>query len=106
MWNQPTAKQLAKIPALYSTEEVALKGKKIYMHFFIGGSDWYIAEYDEKNGLFFGYAILNNDLEMGEWGYFSFQELKDIKVGGWLEVDRDKYWEVCNASEVEKIINV
>ena len=54
-------------------------------NFFIGGCDWYVAEYDGDD-LFFGYAILNNDTECAEWGYVSFRELKEGSVHG-IEVD-------------------
>jgi hypothetical protein len=60
-------------------------------------------EYDEGEDLFWGYAILNNDLEMAEWGYLSFEELKSIKIPPGFEVDCDLYWEVRKASEIEKI---
>jgi hypothetical protein len=100
MWNEPTIKQLSKIPGLYQTEKI--KDKKIYTHFFIAGTDWFVAEYDPKENLFFGYTILNNDNENAEWGYFSFQEIKDIKMG-FIEVDRDLYWQVKKTSEVEQI---
>ena len=49
------------------------------MHFFIGGCDWYIAEYDGNN-LFYGYAILNGDQQNSEWGYISFSGLKSINI--------------------------
>ncbi len=48
------------------------------MHFFIGNCHWYIAEYDGED-IFFGYAILNGDIQNAEWGYISFSELKEIK---------------------------
>jgi len=38
---------------------------------FTGGCDWYITEFDGDD-LFFGFAILNSDYEMAEWGYISF----------------------------------
>lgn len=43
MWNEPGREQLSKIPRLYGTENVSLKDKLIYLHFFIGECDWYIA---------------------------------------------------------------
>jgi hypothetical protein len=46
MWNEPTNERLAQIPKLYETEEISLKDKTIYLHFFIGGCDWYVAETD------------------------------------------------------------
>ena len=74
MWNKPTAEELAKIPKFYSTEEVSLKEKMIHMHFFIGGCDWYSTEYSPEEQCFFGFAILNNDYDNAEWGYFSLKE--------------------------------
>ena len=102
MWNKPGPEELAKIPVFYSTESVSLKEKIIYMHFFIGGCDWYAAEYDPESQIFFGFAILNDDLEMAEWGYFSLQELCDVKVE-FLEVDRDLHFEPQKAMEIERI---
>ena len=104
MWNIPTRQRLARIPKLYETEHVPLKDKLIHLHFFIGGCDWFIAEYDGDD-LFFAFAILNNDYEMAEWGYVSFRELKSIKVQGWLEIDceLEDFWQVKRAVEIEKI---
>ena len=68
MWNIPSKERLNKIPKLYETEEIPLDKKLIYLHFFIGGSDWYIAEFDGDD-IFFGYVILNGDMECAEWGY-------------------------------------
>jgi len=104
MWNEPTKERLSKIPKLYETENVPLKDKLIYLHFFIGGCDWFIVETDGDD-LFWGYAILNNDYQMAEWGYVSFSELKSIKVQGWMEIDCEveEYFPVQKASEIDKI---
>ena len=104
MWNVPSKQRLSKIPKLYETENLPLKDKLIYLHFFIGGSDWFICEYDGED-LMFGFCILNNDLEMAEWGYVSFKELQSIRVNGWLEIDceLEEYWKVRKASEIDKI---
>jgi hypothetical protein len=102
MWNKPIREDLEVIPHLYSTENTPLKEKVIYEHFFIGGCDWYVAEYDPKEQLFFGFAILNNDLEMAEWGYISFEELIDLKVS-FLEVDRDLHFKPTKAENIDKI---
>lgn len=94
MWNTPTQSRLDKIPQLYETESIPLQDKLIYLHFFIGSSDWYVAEYDGDD-TFFGYVIFKGDLACTEWGYFSFSELKNVKVG-LVEVDceLEEYWEV------------
>jgi len=104
MWNVPSKERLDKIPRLYETENVPLKDKLIWLHFFIGGSEWFICEYDGED-LFFGFCILNNDLEMAEWGYVSFNELQSIQVNGWLEIDceLEDLWKVRKASEIEVI---
>jgi hypothetical protein len=102
MWNKPSPEELAKIPAFYATEKVSLKDKVIHMHFFLGGCDWYAAEYDPEDQIFFGFAILNNDLEMAEWGNISFKELCDLAVK-FVEVDRDLHWRPRKAIEVDRI---
>jgi len=107
MWNEPTHDRLAKIPRLRETEHIALKDKLIYLHFFIAGCDYYMAEFDGED-LFWGYAVLNDDHQNAEWGYISFSELKEIKIGGWLEVDceLEENWKVRKASEIERIRNL
>ena len=102
MWNKPNSEELSKIPGLYSAEQIPLKEKVIYMHFFLGGCDWYASEYEPEERLFFGFAILNNDLEMAEWGYFSLEELSGIKVQ-FLEIDRDLHFKPTKAIDIENI---
>jgi hypothetical protein len=106
MWNVPSKERLDRIPKLYETENVSLRDKFIHLHFFIGGCDWFVAEYDGDD-LFWGYAILNNDHQCAEWGYISFRELKGIKIK-WLEIDceLEEIWTVKKASEIERIKNL
>jgi hypothetical protein len=101
MWNEPTKEQLAKLPRLYETEDTPLQDKLIHVHFFIGGCDWYIAEHDGED-LFWGYANLNDD-SMAEWGYISFQELKEIKIQGGLEIDCEIFDPPRRAGEIKEI---
>ena len=103
MWNTPTTEQLRRIPKLYETENIPPNDKIIYLHFFVGACDWYIAEYDGKD-TFWGYANLG-DSELAEWGNISFSELQELKTyanmiderGGkelkiTVEVDFDLHW--------------
>ena len=101
MWNTPNKERLAGVPKLYETENIPLKDKLIHLHFFIGGCDWYISEYDGED-IFWGFAILNNDFLNAEWGYISFSDLKDIKLNGGFEIDSET-WKMCKTSEIEKI---
>ena len=100
MWNIPCKELLDKIPRLYQTEETPLAEKIIHLHFFIGGCDWFIAEYDGDD-LFWGFANLNDE-QNAEWGYTSFSELKSFSING-VEVDCDLYWKVRPAKQVPLI---
>ena len=103
MWNEPSEERLRQLPPLYATEKTDWRDTIIHEHFFLGGCDWYIAEYGPADRLFFGYAILNNDLDNAEWGYVSFNELRSVNVRG-IEVDRDLHWRPRPASEIERIV--
>ncbi|MBN1516630.1 DUF2958 domain-containing protein [Candidatus Sumerlaeota bacterium] len=103
MWNEPTERQLSALPSLYSTENVPLEEKIIHMHFFLGGCDWFMAEYDPTDRLFFGYVILNDDLENAEWGYTSFDEMRSIRTRHGLEIDRDLHWHPNPVSQIPRI---
>jgi len=104
MWNVPTVERLFRIPRLYETESVPTLDKLIHLHFFIGGCDWYIAEFDGED-TFFGFAILHGDLDNAEWGYVSFEEIKSLKIQGWLEVDceLEDFWQIRKAGEIDNI---
>ena len=67
------------------------------MHFFIGGCDWYVAEFDGKD-TFFGFVNLN-DPQNAEWGYFTLSELDAINIEG-IEVDRDLHWRQKKFAEI------
>lgn len=102
MWNTPSKQRLGQIPALYETESTDLQDKKIYLHFFLGGCDWYVAEFNGKN-TFWGFVIMNGDLLNAEWGYFTLSELQDINVHG-VEIDCElEHWQIRTASQVNKI---
>jgi hypothetical protein len=105
MWNEPTPNELSSIPRLYETEGISLKDKLIHLHFFIGGCDWFISEYDGED-LFWGYAILNNDYEMAEWGYNSFEELKKIRIPPGIEIDCEIITPPRKASQIDRINHI
>jgi hypothetical protein len=101
MWNEPAKEHLTRIPKLYATEGVPEREKVIHLHFFIGGCDWYAAEFDGED-IFFGFCILNKDYEMAEWGYISFTEMKEISVNG-IEIDCEVNWRPRRAVEIPKM---
>lgn len=102
MWNTPSKEQLAEIPSLYETEHIPVKDKLIYLHFFFGGIDWYVAEFDGRD-TFFGLVINKRDNVKAEWGYFSFLELKQTNYLDEIEVYCEGSWQVRTSYEVEQI---
>ena len=68
-------KQLEKYPKLYQTD--GMEEHPAIFHYFYGGTDIYICEYDGDEDMF-GYTILNGDLDNSEWGYTSLSEIISI----------------------------
>lgn len=79
------AKDLSELPADGAQDGM---GKKaiVHAHYFTGASDWWITEWDGKDGMF-GYVVLNGDVQMSEFGYISVSEITSIK-----EIELDFYW--------------
>jgi hypothetical protein len=104
MWNIPTQQRLQRIPGLGETEALPLMDKLIHLHFFLAGCDWYVCEYDGED-TFWGFTILNGDLKTAEWGYFSFTELKNVRIYGGMEVDceLEEFWMPTPTYRVDKI---
>jgi hypothetical protein len=106
MWNEPSKERLNQMPSLYETQDISLKQKEVWLHFYIAGCDWWAIEFDHEGGdLFFGFVVLNNDHQNAEWGYFSLSEMRSVKISGFLEIDceLEEYWQVRPASQVDKI---
>ncbi|MEU3562791.1 DUF2958 domain-containing protein [Kitasatospora sp. NPDC006786] len=72
----PPFADLEKIPELYATDGQSFEEKVLHIHYFTGGSDWYIAEVDPASGLAFGWARVN--YPEGEWGYIHLVELEEL----------------------------
>ncbi len=102
MFNKPNLKQLSTIPKIKEQDSSHTCKTIIYAHFFLGGCDWYVSEFDGADE-FFGFAILNNDLDNAEWGYFSFTELIELKKD-FVEVDYDLHWTSTNVKDIPKIM--
>ena len=75
----PPTDQAAAIPPLYGTEGTPAGEKVLYLHYFAGACDWWIAEYDPATGTAFGYACLG-DPQNAEWGYLHLPELEQVSV--------------------------
>jgi hypothetical protein len=92
------AKAINDMPKVYGQDG---KGDDavVYLHYFKGGSDWYITEKDseEEQLQAFGYAILNNDKQNAELGYINIEEL--IR----LNVELDLYWRTKTLGQVKGV---
>jgi hypothetical protein len=69
--------QVPNIPKLGETD--GMKEHPAALHYFYGGTDIYISEWDGED-LLFGFTILNGDLECSEFGYTSLEEIRCIDL--------------------------
>lgn len=84
----PPAEEMAAWPKLYATDGDGPIGEKpIQAHYFQGGMDWYIAEYDPAENEAFGYADLG--LGGGEWGYIPLGDVERLRGQMGLPIERD-----------------
>lgn len=96
------SERIRKMPHTYQTDGQGDKAIA-YLHYFIGGTDFYITEKDiEKEQLqAFGLTVLNGDWEMSEMGYIPIEEIKDI-TKGILFCELDLYWTPKSIAEIKK----
>ena len=92
-------------PPLYAQDGQGMNAI-VHAHYFVGGCDWLVTEYDPAERLVFGWACLNDDRQNAELGYASLAELSEVRVplviqdGGTGEtigigqsfVERDEHW--------------
>lgn len=88
------------IPSLYTTEDTPLHEKMVYAKYFTPDSSWtwYVTEYDPKERLCFGYVQGHED----EWGYFSLDELENVRGPLGLAIERDNFFEPITFKELQK----
>jgi hypothetical protein len=84
------------LPAIYAQSKT--EDPIVYVKFFTPWTSWtwYATEYNPEDKLFFG---LVDGLE-SELGYFSLEELQDIKGPCGLKVERDRYFKPVPLSQV------
>lgn len=66
-------------PPLYAQDGKGLDAI-VHAHYFLGGCDWLVTEYDPGDELAFGWACLNGDRQNAELGYVSLLELEEVRV--------------------------
>ena len=84
-----------QIPKLYETEEQ--QDPLIYVKLFLDGWTWYITELSIDDDICFGYVVspFGNEL-----GYFSLNEIKEVKGSLGITVERDLYFQPTPLSTI------
>lgn len=87
------------IPKIREQEGKPIEDHICYLHLFdpYGSWEWYVCELDKEYNIAFGYV---NGF-CGEWGDFSIDELKSIKIGGMQRIERDPYFIPKKFSEIQ-----
>ena len=88
-----------KLPKLYDTENVPESDKVLVVKYFCPWNSWtwYGVEYNPDERLFFGYV---EGFEK-EWGYFSLDELEEVRGPGGLKIERDYYFNPKKFSQIK-----
>lgn len=96
-----TKELIKKIPKLYETDGLSDEEKICVVKLFnpVGAGTWYIIEYDEEEKIAYGLVELGHYPELG---YFSLEELENIKLPLGLKIERDKFWKPQTLSRVNK----
>ena len=89
---------LETIPKLYDTEEQ--KDPIVYVKLFLSGFTWYITELSIDEDIAFGYVVSTYGSELG---YFSLNEIKELKSSLGLKVERDLYFKPTPLSKIKKL---
>lgn len=87
-----------KIPPLYTTEDE--KNPTVYVKLFIDGWTWYLTEISIDDDTAFGYVV--SPFCDGELGYFSLNEIQEVKGSLGTKVERDLYFTPIPLSTIKK----
>lgn len=94
---------LGVMPKIYETVDVQFSEKVIQMHIFRENAEWFIAEYDSSQRLFYGYANVHSGPP--GWGYFSLDELSDCSMASFSpDAELDLGWKPRKAKEIQDIL--
>lgn len=116
MWAKPTKSDLEKLAKNRANPKKTKDGDTIILaHFFMGGNDWYVTDYDPETEVMFCYAVINGNLQFAEWGTVFYQEdpnnpaskgnnLMDLKHS-FVEVDFDKHFKPTPFKEILAELN-
>ena len=89
---------LKTIPKLYETEEQ--NNPIVYIKLFLDAWTWYITELSIDDDICFGYVVSPFGSELG---YFSLQEIQEVKGSLGIGVERDLYFKPTPLSQIKKV---
>jgi hypothetical protein len=91
---------LAQLPSL-GTQDGKGDETVAYVKFFSIRSDhrWFGTEYDPATHQFFGLVTVNGE---SEWGYFSLDELTEVKFHGIPAVERDLHFNPTKIADIKR----
>lgn len=87
------------IPSIGEQDE-KYKNSVVYLHYFSGGTDWYVTELDKKSGRMFGYVVLNQDWDMSEFGYIDKNFLIKNNIPLMQKPELDFYWKYKTVNQI------
>ncbi len=75
----PAKYEVDAIPDLFDTDGVGRLGDRmVYLHYFLGGTDWWVIELNAKKGLAFGFVRLYGYDDSAAWGMIDLAMLAEI----------------------------
>lgn len=88
------------IPSLYKQDGKGYNAVA-YLHYFVGGVDWWVTEYDRSTGKMFGLSSLNDDWTLG---YFNVSFFKNNDLSPLQKPELDFYFKYQTLNEIlEKV---
>ena len=88
------------IPSLYKQDGKGYNAVA-YLHYFVGGADWWVTEYNRSTGKMFGLSNLNNDWTLG---YFDVSFFKNNDLSPLQKPELDFYFKYQTLNEIlEKV---
>jgi hypothetical protein len=84
------------IPSLYKEEGKGYNAVA-YLHYFVGGVDWWVTEYDKSTGEMFGLSNLNNEWNLG---YFNVSFFKNNDLSPLQKPELDFYFKYQTINEI------
>lgn len=88
---------IKRIPSLHANDEIPSGKTIVRVKYFLASFTWLVTECEVQDDdvLFYGYVINHNDPYCSEWGYFTLQQLMEIRLFGCVGVERDLYFKPC-----------